>query len=305
MIPTGMNGRTEGTFLVHELLAAKKISIPKDDLLYTDGHHKLLGVEFSDEIREDPALSAVLQEITEDLIRLFYEAEKDERLFVPKERIGGTLRQYVRNEDLTGMTLLNLFADRFITLCERDDGTWEWKAIPLVMRELPDAQKIIGAVLEDILGFSGRVGTSAAFSGVSSMSPLTERETSVKKNVEGTLTILHDMMEELDEETETVREEDVLSHVTFTEERSADIDGVRVPVPDGFSINENTDGHRAILYRPNLENPEVYESSGLIYYLDRDENGVLSVRAAVRVDESRREETERQLVARLQGHIFL
>ena len=164
MIPTGMNGRTEGTFLVHELLAAKKISIPKDDLLYADGHHKLLGVEFSDEIREDPALSAVLQEITEDLIRLFYEAEKDERLFVPKERIGGTLRQYVRNEDLTGMTLLNLFADRFITLCERDDGTWEWKAIPLVMRELPDAQKIIGAVLEDILGFSGRVGTSAAFS---------------------------------------------------------------------------------------------------------------------------------------------
>ena len=302
MIPTGLNGRTEGLYLVNELLAKKKITVPESELTFQDGRHQLKGVVFSESLREDPELSAALQDVTEDLVRLYYEVEKDDRLQVRKDRIGGTLRPFIGNEDLTGMTFLNLFADRFITLEEQEDGTVAFHAIPLIYKELPNAQTLIGALIEDIKAFSGRIGS---FSGAEDPQELSEKEENVRKNVTGTLKILHNMMEELDEETDLVRAEDVLSSLSFTQGTYIDVGNVRVQIPDSFRVEKDTDGHQAILYRPNEENPEVYESSGLVYYLDSDETGKTVISASARVEEARREETEKQLVSRLWGHAFL
>ena len=303
MIPTGMNGRIEGTFLVNALLAGKKIIIPKEDLVFQDGCHKLLGVSFSDGLREDEELTASLKEITEDLIRLFYEVEKDERLRLPKEKIGGTLRPYIGNEDLTGMTLLNLFANRFITLEEAEDGSWGYKTIGLVRRELPEADRLITCLLEDVIAFSGSIG-SVFSAGEEDLSSLSVQEQNVRKNVAGTLTAIHDIMEELDEQTESVLSEDVLGSLTFEQNESIDVGNARVRVPDGFRASAETDGHRAILYRPNTENPDVYESSGIVYYLDTDDEGRLTIGAEARVREPGRATAEAELVSRLWAHVF-
>ncbi len=303
MIPTGMNGRIEGTFLVNALLAGKKISIPKDDLVFQDGRHKLLGVSFSDGLREDGELTASLKEITEDLIRLFYEVEKDERLHVSKNLIGGTLRPYIGNEDMTGMTLLNLFSNRFITFEEAEDGSWGYKMIGLIRRELPDADRLITCLLEDVVSFSGSFGNVFSV-GEEDLTALTAQEQNVRKNVEGTLTALHNMMEELDEQTESVLSEDVLAGLSFERNECIDVGNVRVQMPDGFCASAETDGHRAILYRPNAENPDVYESSGVVYYLDTDSNGGLTIRAEARVKEQIRASAEAELVSRLWGHVF-
>ncbi len=297
MIEYGKNGHAGGLFLIRALLG-KGLLMPSDQqIAYRAGSHVLTGLTFSPQIRKNRELSRVLPRLSEDLARLFFYVEKREDLKVPRYLISDELGALLWQEDLTGMTFLNLFARGAMALRVRD-GKYRVVADPLILQGVQGSRERIRALLEAAAEFSGdpapdpeivpgklllkhteRIGEGMVLSfterpegaddlweeflstGTPAPGLWTDdpRGETVRENAEDALTRISTMMTALDDSNDAVRADLGRLELCYGEGRTVGRNTYTAEIPDGFLYAE-TDGG-LLLWLPNPENPGEAEAS--------------------------------------------
>ena len=142
------SGQLLGTYVIPGL-----ISFGEGELVFSDGRHEIRNASFPEDLlRDEQRLTQLLQDLP-DLMELFYTAEGDHRLRCARASVSGRLQPYFRNEDVTGISLLLLFPQDMLRLYLRDADHAELFAEISVFRGLPDAERMLSALAEDILTF--------------------------------------------------------------------------------------------------------------------------------------------------------
>lgn len=150
---TNLKEESRGEQLVRTYIVPGLISFGEGELLFRDGRHEIQNASFPEEILMDEARRAKLLQDLPDLLELFFTAEGDHRLRIPRPNLSGRLWPYFRNEDATGITFLQLFEKGMLELTRNDAGFADLFAEASVFQGIPEAEKVLDALCEDIVTF--------------------------------------------------------------------------------------------------------------------------------------------------------
>ena len=152
---TNIQEESRGEQLVRTYIVPGLISFGKEELLYRDGRHEIVGAVFPEELLNDEERREKLLRDLPDLMELFYTCEGDHRLRVPRPVLSGRLWPYFRNEDATGITFLLLFQQDMLEMTRKDADSADLFAEASVLKGLPDAENVLRSLAEDIVTFKG------------------------------------------------------------------------------------------------------------------------------------------------------
>ena len=150
---TNTKEETRGEQLVRTYIVPGLISFGEGELLFHNGRHDIRNASFPEEMLKDEEQRSKLLQDLPDLMELFYSAEGDHRLRIPRLQISGRLWPYFGNEDASGMTFLLLFQKEMLEMTRKDAENVELFAEASVYQGIPDAEKVLKALAEDIVTF--------------------------------------------------------------------------------------------------------------------------------------------------------
>jgi len=263
-------------FLISEILEKRLFLVDEGDLTYIGGRHALLGVHFSDEIKNEPVLSPHLKEVVEGFVRLFFFVEEEPALKIPRDFISNSPVKLSFTEDFTGMSGLLLFAKGDLQLRVSDDLNYDFQVqvSQRVVDSIPDATYYVKLLVERILRF----GEFAPFPMIQVLLEEKKEEPgelplddsfspAYKANLKQTLGEIHHMITDIDDHSEDAKQ----MSFSFSSGKLILVGHTCLRAPDGFQVGTNEDTGAVVLFIENPDNPGVYEASHLAFEVYENE----------------------------------
>lgn len=159
----GKNGKIDG-ILAAQVLLDGGVFFFKPGELYYDGttYHQVKGMQANTTaMRDFPGIFDKMDTLAPELVNLMVYIEKNTMFRVKLEDLGEEIREFLQNEDMTGMTFLYLFKWHLLALNRNVDGitvSMETR----VYTGIPDAKKKVRELVEMLVGYNGTDPKSVA-----------------------------------------------------------------------------------------------------------------------------------------------
>ena len=117
----GKNGKVNGIFAAQVLLGEDLFFFNDGEIAFDGEHHLLKGIQVNGEkVGEIPGLLENAQALAMGLADCMMTIEQNEKLMCSLSDIDEELRYYINDENLTGITLMHLFAWHLLKIVEGD-----------------------------------------------------------------------------------------------------------------------------------------------------------------------------------------
>lgn len=117
----GKNGKINGIFAAQVLLGEDLFFFNDGEIAFDGEHHVIKGIQINGaKVDEVPGLLENAQALAMGLADCMMTIEQNEKLMCPLSEIDDELKEYINNEDLTGITLMHLFAWHLLKITEND-----------------------------------------------------------------------------------------------------------------------------------------------------------------------------------------
>lgn len=117
----GKNGKINGIFAAQVLLGEDLFFFNEGEIAFDGEHHLIRGIQINGEkVNDVPGLLENGQALAMGLADCMMTVEQNEKLMCPLSDIDDDLKYYINGEDLTGITLMHLFAWHLLKIIEGD-----------------------------------------------------------------------------------------------------------------------------------------------------------------------------------------
>lgn len=158
----GKNGKIDGILAAQVLLDGGVFFFKPGELYYDGTYHKVKGMQANTTaMRDFPGIFDKMDTLAPELVNLMVYIEKNTMFRVKLEDLGEEIREFLQNEDMTGMTFLYLFKWHLLALNRNVDGitvSMETR----VYTGIPDAKKKVRELVEMLVGYNGTDPKSVA-----------------------------------------------------------------------------------------------------------------------------------------------
>ena len=158
----GKNGKIDGILAAQVLLDGGVFFFKPGELYYDGTYHQVKGMQANTTaMRDFPGIFDKMDTLAPDLVNLMVYIEKNTMFRVKLEDLGEEIREFLQNEDMTGMTFLYLFKWHLLALNRNVDGitvSMETR----VYTGIPDAKKKVRELVEMLVGYNGTDPKSVA-----------------------------------------------------------------------------------------------------------------------------------------------
>ncbi len=153
-------------------LDAVKVSwlFSKDVLFTADGdvqfdgvRHQMSGLQLNIEMREEfPEIFNSPEFIGQQTMRLAQFLEQDDNLFIPKDLFHPNLLTVTRNQNITGITVLEICASHMLFIKEKEKDVYEVVADKDFLLGIPEGYRFLAEFIKDLRAYNGRKGAFKA-----------------------------------------------------------------------------------------------------------------------------------------------
>ena len=158
----GKNGKIDGILAAQVLLDGGVFFFKPGELYYDGTYHQVKGMQANmTAMRDFPGIFDKMDTLAPELVNLMVYIEKNTMFRVKLEDLGEEIREFLQNEDMTGMTFLYLFKWHLLALNRNVDGitvSMETR----VYTGIPDAKKKVRELVEMLVGYNGTDPKSVA-----------------------------------------------------------------------------------------------------------------------------------------------
>lgn len=158
----GKNGKIDGILAAQVLLDGGVFFFKPGELYYDGTYHQVKGMQANTTaMRDFPGIFDKMDTLAPELVNLMVYIEKNTMFRVKLEDLGEEIREFLQNEDMTGMTFLYLFKWHLLALNRNVDGitvSMETR----VYTGIPDAKKKVRELVEMLVGYNGTDPKSVA-----------------------------------------------------------------------------------------------------------------------------------------------
>lgn len=158
----GKNGKIDGILAAQVLLDGGVFFFKPGELYYDGTYHQVKGMQANTTaMRDFPGIFYKMDTLAPELVNLMVYIEKNTMFRVKLEDLGEEIREFLQNEDMTGMTFLYLFKWHLLALNRNVDGitvSMETR----VYTGIPDAKKKVRELVEMLVGYNGTDPKSVA-----------------------------------------------------------------------------------------------------------------------------------------------
>ena len=158
----GKNGKIDGILAAQVLLDGGVFFFKPGELYYDCTYHQVKGMQANTTaMRDFPGIFDKMDTLAPELVNLMVYIEKNTMFRVKLEDLGEEIREFLQNEDMTGMTFLYLFKWHLLALNRNVDGitvSMETR----VYTGIPDAKKKVRELVEMLVGYNGTDPKSVA-----------------------------------------------------------------------------------------------------------------------------------------------
>lgn len=117
----GKNGELNGIFAAQFLLGEDMLFFNPGEIDYDGNNHIIRGIQINaNKINEIPELIEYAETLAMGLVDCMMFVEENEKLKCDIEKIDESLHPYINHENLTGITLMHLFAWHLLQIKEQD-----------------------------------------------------------------------------------------------------------------------------------------------------------------------------------------
>lgn len=117
----GKNGKINGIFAAQVLLGEDLFFFNDGEIGFDGEHHMIRGIQINAEkVNEIPGFLENAQALAMGLADCMMTVEQNEKLMCPLSDIDDELKYYINGENLTGITLMHLFAWHLLKITEGD-----------------------------------------------------------------------------------------------------------------------------------------------------------------------------------------
>ena len=150
----GKNGKIDGILAAQVLLDGGVFFFKPGELYYDGTYHQVKGMQANTTaMRDFPGIFDKMDTLAPELVNLMVYIEKNTMFRVKLEDLGEEIREFLQNEDMTGMTFLYLFKWHLLALNRNVDGitvSMETR----VYTGIPDAKKKVRELVEMLVGYN-------------------------------------------------------------------------------------------------------------------------------------------------------
>ena len=166
----GKNGKIDGFFAAQVLLGEDLFFFNDGEIVFDGSHHIIRGIQINGEkINEIPGLLENAQALAMGLADCMMTVEQNEKLFCPISEIDDELKPFIYDENLTGITLMHLFAWHLLKIVEGDSMGDALEAVgkesvskhdftivgdTRVLNGIPDSHKLIDELIHSLLRYN-------------------------------------------------------------------------------------------------------------------------------------------------------
>ena len=119
----GKNGKIDGILAAQVLLDGGVFFFKPGELYYDGTYHHVIGMHaYTTSMRDFPGIFDKMDTLAPELVNLMVYIEKNTMFRVKLEDLGEEIREFLQNEDMTGMTFLYLFKWHLLALNRNVDG---------------------------------------------------------------------------------------------------------------------------------------------------------------------------------------
>ena len=119
----GKNGKIDGILAAQVLLDGGVFFFKPGELYYDGTYHQVKGMQANTTaMRDFPGIFDKMDTLAPELVNLMVYIEKNTMFRVKLEDLGEEIREFLQNEDMTGMTFLYLFKWHLLALNRNVDG---------------------------------------------------------------------------------------------------------------------------------------------------------------------------------------
>ncbi len=158
----GKNGKIDGILAAQVLLDGGVFFFKPGELYYDGTYNQVKGMQANTTaMRDFPGIFDKMDTLAPELVNLMVYIEKNTMFRVKLEDLGEEIREFLQNEDMTGMTFLYLFKWHLLALNRNVDGitvSMETR----VYTGIPDAKKKVRELVEMLVGYNGTDPKSVA-----------------------------------------------------------------------------------------------------------------------------------------------
>ncbi len=305
MISYAANGRISGVWIVRRLLSQKLICAGERDITYDAGKRTIRGLQFSEELKSDLDIMEDFRTVARNVLTLYFFAEGQEYLRVPVADVAPSYHETLHFEDISGISLLQMVSDQHIRIWFDDEETEVYAERGFLMA-VPDAEELLRDFVRMIFLFGSETGPSRilvrekqeidtrelspdltisygpdslsmggsgselAYLYIEDEDSPGDAESLVTEEVESTLLRLHQMMQDIDDASDSANQDSSRFGLSFDEGKSILFGDSYAAVPDGFLVSVDLSGKECRMWLPNPENPEEWEASLFSVQLSED-----------------------------------
>jgi hypothetical protein len=153
------NGNEMNALMAISLLQEDLIFFRKEDIEMKDGHHIIKTLQFNKDKIDNPKYAIIkgnLEKIAECFVDVCYHVENNEKLMLKLSKIGFPIRPLIYFEDLTGLTLLNLFAHHVLFMNSPEENLHQIVIHPTVVENLPNANELVDELMKTLISYNSR-----------------------------------------------------------------------------------------------------------------------------------------------------
>jgi hypothetical protein len=153
------NGTEMNALMAISLLQEDLVFFRKEDIEMQDGHHVIKTLQFNKDEIDNPKFKIIkdnLEAIAKCFVDVCYHVENNEKLKVKLSKIGFPIRPLIYFEDLTGLTLLNLFAHHVLFFHSPEENVCQIVIHPNVVENLPNARELVDELMKTLISYNNR-----------------------------------------------------------------------------------------------------------------------------------------------------
>ncbi|MCH5268690.1 MAG: hypothetical protein J1E62_10150 [Lachnospiraceae bacterium] len=158
----GKNGKIDGILAAQVLLDGGVFFFKPGELYYDGTYHQIRGMQANTAaMRDYPGIFDKMDALAPELVNLMVYIEKNVKFRVKVDDLGQEIRQFLQNEDMTGMTFLYLFKWHLLALNRTVAGITA--AMESRVRAcIPEAEDKVRELIEMLVAYNGADPKSVA-----------------------------------------------------------------------------------------------------------------------------------------------
>lgn len=133
------------------------------DVQFDGVHHHMSGLQLNIEMREEfPEIFNSPGFVGQQTMRLAQFLEQDENLFIPKDLFHPNLLTVTRNQNITGITVLEICASHMLFIKEKEKDVYEVVADKDFLLGIPEGYRFLAEFIKTLRAYNGKKGAFKA-----------------------------------------------------------------------------------------------------------------------------------------------